>query len=194
MQYLFKVVDGETRTMYEICSKLTIKTPERRQWCLVSLLLTWNRFHTLFLWITLNKKILSGEVLCQWAKYLWISELARSVAYFCFFLCQSSNKEWIKTFLQCLKTQWTHGTKLNAHERLIRSPGSKKRLMHLGYRLCVGRENVLETLKGYSQHFIWGIVYCHYSDMTLRTDGVRYWLETSLEFFFTTISTRFTDT
>ena len=29
--YLFKVNNGNTRTMFEICSKLTIKTPERRQ-------------------------------------------------------------------------------------------------------------------------------------------------------------------
>ena len=30
--YLFKVNDRNTRTRREICSKLTIKTPERRQW------------------------------------------------------------------------------------------------------------------------------------------------------------------
>ena len=30
--YLFKVNNRSTRTRYEICSKLTIKTPERRQW------------------------------------------------------------------------------------------------------------------------------------------------------------------
>ena len=29
--YLFKVNYGNSRTMYKICSKLTIKTPERRQ-------------------------------------------------------------------------------------------------------------------------------------------------------------------
>ena len=29
--YLFKVNNGNTSTMCEICSKLTIKTPERRQ-------------------------------------------------------------------------------------------------------------------------------------------------------------------
>ena len=28
--YLFKVNNGNTRTMCEICTKLTIKTPERR--------------------------------------------------------------------------------------------------------------------------------------------------------------------
>ena len=30
--YLFKVDNIITRKRYEICSKLTIKTPERRQW------------------------------------------------------------------------------------------------------------------------------------------------------------------
>ena len=30
--YLFKINIGNTRIMYEICSKLAIKTPERRQW------------------------------------------------------------------------------------------------------------------------------------------------------------------
>ena len=30
--YLFKVNNRSTRTMCEICSKLTLKTPERRHW------------------------------------------------------------------------------------------------------------------------------------------------------------------
>ena len=30
--YMFKVNNRNTRTRCEICSKLTIKTPERRQW------------------------------------------------------------------------------------------------------------------------------------------------------------------
>ena len=30
--YLFKVNNGNTRKMLELCSKLPIKTPERRQW------------------------------------------------------------------------------------------------------------------------------------------------------------------
>ena len=29
---MFKVNSRHTRTRYEVCSKLTIKTPERRQW------------------------------------------------------------------------------------------------------------------------------------------------------------------
>ena len=40
--YLFKVNSGNTRTVWGVCSKLTIKTSERRQWLylLASLLLT----------------------------------------------------------------------------------------------------------------------------------------------------------
>ena len=41
---MFKVNNRNTRTWCEICSKLTIKTPERHQ----SLLLTLSMFHTLF--------------------------------------------------------------------------------------------------------------------------------------------------
>ena len=32
--YMFKVNNRNTRTMCEICSKLTKKTPERRHWCM----------------------------------------------------------------------------------------------------------------------------------------------------------------
>ena len=31
--YLLKVNNGNTRTRFEICSELTIKTLEQRQWC-----------------------------------------------------------------------------------------------------------------------------------------------------------------
>ena len=31
--YLFKANNGNTRTMYKICLKLTIKTPDRCHWC-----------------------------------------------------------------------------------------------------------------------------------------------------------------
>ena len=56
---MFKVNSRNTRTRCEICSKLTIKTPERRV-VLVFLLLTLNIFHILFfvfLLLTLNRKI-----------------------------------------------------------------------------------------------------------------------------------------
>ena len=45
--HLFKVNNGNTKAMYDICYQLT-KTPDwRRDVILVSLLLTMNRFHTL---------------------------------------------------------------------------------------------------------------------------------------------------
>ena len=50
--YMFKINNGNTITRFEICSKLTKKTPERQNDAngvvLVSLLLTLNIFHTLF--------------------------------------------------------------------------------------------------------------------------------------------------
>ena len=47
--YLFKVNNGNNRIMYEICSKLTINTPERlTDVILASLLLTLNIIHTFF--------------------------------------------------------------------------------------------------------------------------------------------------
>ena len=46
--YLFKINNGNARTMYDICSKLTIETPKRRHCIfLVSLLLNL-RFYILF--------------------------------------------------------------------------------------------------------------------------------------------------
>ena len=63
--YLFKVNNGNTRKRYEIYSKLTIKTPERRNWRdLISLLLTLNILHTLFLVLllmTLNRSFLARK-------------------------------------------------------------------------------------------------------------------------------------
>ena len=46
---MFKVNNRNTRTRCQICSKLTIKTPERRQRRQVPLLLTLNIFHTFIL-------------------------------------------------------------------------------------------------------------------------------------------------
>ena len=45
--YLFKVNNRRTRKWHEICSKLTIKTPERHHWRRFFLLLTLNIFHIL---------------------------------------------------------------------------------------------------------------------------------------------------
>ena len=47
--YIFKVNNRNIRTRCEICSKLTIKAPEKFiDVGLVSLLLTWHMFHPLF--------------------------------------------------------------------------------------------------------------------------------------------------
>ena len=43
--YLFKVNDGNTRTMCEICLKLVIKTPERR---LVVFIVNFEQIYTSF--------------------------------------------------------------------------------------------------------------------------------------------------
>ena len=57
--YMFKVNNRNTRTRCEICSRLTIKTH------LVSLLLTLNIFHTLFLLLTLWKNIVFEDELLK---------------------------------------------------------------------------------------------------------------------------------
>ena len=55
--YLFKINGRKSRKSCEICSKLTIKTPERRQGFRFGvLLLTLNIFHTVFLVFLLLKK------------------------------------------------------------------------------------------------------------------------------------------
>ena len=57
--YLLKVNNRNTRVRCEICSKLTIKTPETQ---LVSLLLTLNIFHgPVFLSLTLNMEMPTGQ-------------------------------------------------------------------------------------------------------------------------------------
>ena len=52
--YLLKVNNRNTRTRFEICSKLTIKTPERRQWRIVNLEHI-SHLVLMFLLLTLNK-------------------------------------------------------------------------------------------------------------------------------------------
>ena len=49
--YLFKANNGNTRAMHDIYSKLTIKTPQRRQWRrsdVFNVVLTLGRFHWFF--------------------------------------------------------------------------------------------------------------------------------------------------
>ena len=77
--YLFKVNNGNTRTICEIRSKLTITIPERLQWRHSGvLLLSRNRFHTLFwyfhcwLWTSKRRpgwKLYSISVICHAAYF-----------------------------------------------------------------------------------------------------------------------------
>ena len=58
--YLFKVDSKNTRLMYEICSKLAIKTPERSHWWYFGVfIVTWNTFYTLlwcfYCWLWVSK-------------------------------------------------------------------------------------------------------------------------------------------
>ena len=99
--YLFKVDNRNTRTMYEVCSKLTIKTPERRHWCLSGIFIV--NFEQIshivlkYLLLTLNKLAdwqmlpfswfivqLSLLVLIWWEYWFKICELC------CSFLLRSS--------------------------------------------------------------------------------------------------------
>ena len=57
--YLFNVNNRNTTQRWEICSKLTIKTLERRH--LVSLLITLNIFHTFFSVSSVDSKLLSAN-------------------------------------------------------------------------------------------------------------------------------------
>ena len=57
--YLFEVNNGNTRTMCEICSKLTIKTPEQYQWSRYGVFIVnfeqISDIALVFPWLTLNK-------------------------------------------------------------------------------------------------------------------------------------------
>ena len=68
--YLFKVNNKNTRKRCEICSKLTIKTPERRHWG-GSGVFTVNFEHIShlfleYLLLTLNKQVLTGKHFSKW--------------------------------------------------------------------------------------------------------------------------------
>ena len=64
---MFRVNNRNTRLTSEICLKLTIKTPERRQWCRFGVFII-NFEHIshrvlVFLLLTLNMQLLDGVVL-----------------------------------------------------------------------------------------------------------------------------------
>ena len=66
--YLFKVNNRNTRKRCEICSKLTIKTPERRYWRRSAVFIVnfehISHLFLVFLTLTWNKKILAGFFSC----------------------------------------------------------------------------------------------------------------------------------
>ena len=57
--YMFKVNNQNARTRCEICSKFTIKTPERRHWCLSGVFVVnfelFSYFVLVFLLLTLSR-------------------------------------------------------------------------------------------------------------------------------------------
>ena len=64
--YMFKVNNTDTRTRFEICSKLTMKTPERRHWrrsgvFIINFELV-SHLVLVFLLLTLNRLMLAGLV------------------------------------------------------------------------------------------------------------------------------------
>ena len=70
--YLFKFNNANFRKMCEISSKLTVKTPKRRQWrCSGVLMLTLNIFHNFF--IVSNVDFDQGNV--SWKIGYWSNEL-----------------------------------------------------------------------------------------------------------------------
>ena len=67
--YLFKVGNRHTRTMCEICSKLTVKTPELRHWPRAVVLIVHfeqiEHIVLVFLLLTLNKYMPGGLIVTQ---------------------------------------------------------------------------------------------------------------------------------
>ena len=68
--YMFKVNNRNTRTRCEICSKLTIKTPERRQWRHSDIFVVnfehISHFVVVFLLLTLTRWMSAGYALVKW--------------------------------------------------------------------------------------------------------------------------------
>ena len=72
---LFKVNNRNTRKRFEICSKLTIKTPEQRQWCRSGIFII-NFAHIsylflMFLLLNLNKQMLARKFYLIYMKLVY---------------------------------------------------------------------------------------------------------------------------
>ena len=63
--YLLKVNNRNTRTRWEICSELAIKTSQRRHWCRSGVFIVnfehISRIFLVFLLLTLNMQLLAGQ-------------------------------------------------------------------------------------------------------------------------------------
>ena len=63
--YMFKAINRNTGTRYEICWELTIKTPERRQWHRSGVFIVnselISHFFLVFIFLTLNKYLPAGK-------------------------------------------------------------------------------------------------------------------------------------
>ena len=68
--YLFKVINNNTRKTCEICSKLTIATLEKRQWCCPFVFIVnfehISRIFLLFLLLILIMYLFAGEQYTKW--------------------------------------------------------------------------------------------------------------------------------
>ena len=84
--YLFKVKNGNTRAMCEICSELTLKTPERPNWSLSCVFIVnctrISHIFQVFLFLTLNKQLPAGYPVLfvfRWSKL----KLMAIISYLC---------------------------------------------------------------------------------------------------------------
>ena len=118
--YLFKVSNRNTRKIYEICSKLTIKTPERRQRHRSSVFVVnfeyISRLFLVYLLLTLNKYVLAGMCI----EHTWIYKinwqiLTTKVINTCFL------NKYQKTFNPCF--HWDSWTCIATNQQNINVKG-----------------------------------------------------------------------
>ena len=106
--YMFKVNNRNTRTRCEICSKLTIKTLERR--VLVSLLLTLNIFQTLFYSFCVSFE----QVIVGWDnlyRSIHLSCSSKRCSQACNFIKKTPQHRCFPVnFMKCLRTPFMQNT------------------------------------------------------------------------------------
>ena len=95
INHIFKVNEKNTRERCEICSKLTIKTPEQRQWCLSGVFIVnfkhvnFSHLVLVFLLLTLKGKCQLGMLLRPYCnsleqdRILFISHIHGGVIIIC---------------------------------------------------------------------------------------------------------------